>query len=182
MKSILYPPNTGHSVHAGNNVVIARVFQELTMRKHLLLGVLFFLILPICSAMAQTIPPPPCCPRDPIGDSLVGGMPLLQAKLVVSNQTLQASGLTRDQLLNSIAGTFFSGKTVDLVIISKQIVAKPVFINSAWTMIATEEIQYYRTARSSITTDYLNAVTEIGLTDGNTWVKICFQDDPVNPN
>ena len=154
------------------------------MRKHLAfyLGILFFLIFSICGAMAQTFPPPPCCPHDPIGDSLVGGTPLLQAKLVVSNQTLQAAGLTRDQLLNTISGTFFPDKKVDLIIISKQMVSKPVFVDSTWTVMATEQTTYYTTARSSITTDYLNAVTEIGLTDGNTWIKISFQDSTLDPN
>jgi hypothetical protein len=109
-------------------------------------------------------------------------MPLLQAKLIISNQTLQASGLTRDQLLNAISGTFFPDKKVNLIIVSKQMVSKPVFVNSTWTVMATEETMYYTTTRSAITTDYLNAVTEIGLTDGNSWVKISFQDEVVNPN
>jgi hypothetical protein len=161
----------------------ARAFQELTMKKlYVLIFSVLFLIIPCASIMAQSFPPPPCCPHDPIGDSLVGGMPFLQAKLIISNQTLLATGMTRDQLLSSIAATYFPGKKADLVIISKQTVAKPVFIDSEWTVVATEETTYYRTARSSITTDYLNAVTEIGLTDKTSWVKIIFQDETVNPD
>jgi len=103
-------------------------------------------------------------------------MPLLQAELVISNQTLQLAGMTRDQLLNALSSTFFPDKKVDLIVLSKQTISKLVFIDSDWTVIATEETTYYRTARASITTDYLNAVTEIGLTDGSTWIKIVFQD------
>jgi len=147
------------------------------MRKNLafFVGILIFLIFPICSAMAY-IPPPPCCP---IGDSIIigGGMPSLTASLVISNQTLQATGLTRDQLLNAISASFFPDKNVDLIIISKQTVSKPASLDSTWTVMATETITYYKISRFSITTDYLNAVTEIGLTDGTTWIKIIFQDD-----
>jgi hypothetical protein len=157
--------------------------QEFIMKKlyALIFGVLF-LVLPCVSAMAQEIPPPPCCPHgDPI-DGLVGGGPSLLTKLVISNQTLQATGLTRDQLLNAISATFFPDKKADLIIVSKQTVTKPVFVNSTWAVMATEEKIYYRTSRSAITTDYLNAVTEIGLTDGSSWIKISFQNETVNPD
>jgi hypothetical protein len=169
-------------VHAGNKVVCP-VFKELNMRKNLAfsIGILIFLIFPICSAMAQSFPPPPCCPRDPIQDSvIIGGLPSLGGDLVISNQTLQAAGMTRDQLLNAISASVFPGKNVDLVLISKQIVSKPALVGSTWAVMATEETVYYTTSRASITTDYLNAVTEIGLTDGTTWIKISFQDDIVD--
>jgi hypothetical protein len=146
----------------------------------LTLSVLSLLILPCTSAVAQPPVWPPCCAWTP--KIVQGGMPFLQAKLDVSNQALQLQKLTRDQLLDQISGTFFPGKKVDLVILSKQTISKPVFIDSVWTLMFSEETIYYRTPRSSITKDYLDLVTEIGLTDGESWVKINFKDDPVNPD
>jgi hypothetical protein len=146
----------------------------------LVLSVLSLLILPCASAVAQPPVWPPCCGWTP--KIVQGGMPFLQAKLDISNQALQLQKLTRDQLLDQIAGTFFPGKKADLVILSKQTTSTPVFIDSVWTLMFSEETIYYRTPRSSITTEYLNLVTEIGITDGESWVKINFKDDPVNPD
>jgi hypothetical protein len=148
------------------------------------LVVLFFVALFLFSCVstfAQFPPQPPCCIWTPKGP-IQGGMPFLQAKLDVSNQALQLQGITRDQLLNQISSTFFIDKKVDLVILSKQIISKPVFSDSGWIVMQVEETIYYKTSRASITTDYLNAVSEIGLTDGATWVKINFRDDTIDPN
>jgi hypothetical protein len=146
----------------------------------LLVFSVLFLILPCISAMAQ-LPPPPCCIWTPKGP-IVGGMPTLQAKVVVSTESLSLQGLTRDQLLNQLAGTFYSGRKVELVIFSKQITNKPIFSDSKWIIMSAEETIYYRTSRLSITTEYLNAVSEMGITDGDSWVKIIFKDGVVDPN
>jgi hypothetical protein len=129
--------------------------------------------------MAQ-LPPPPCCGWTP--KIVQPAMPFLQAKLDISNQALQLQKLTRDQLLDQIANIYFPGKKVDLVILSKSTVEKPKIGNPAWTVMSAEETIYYRTPRSSITTEYLDLVTEIGITDGESWVKINFKDDPVDPD
>jgi hypothetical protein len=147
----------------------------------LVLGLLFFCILPCTCAFAQLPPMPPCCIWTPKGP-IAGGMPTLQAKFVVSNQSLEIQGITRDQLLNQTANTFFLGKKVDLVILSKQITSKPVLSDPKWIVMSSEEIIYYRTPRASITTEYLDAVSEIGITDGDSWVKIFFKDGVVDPN
>ncbi len=150
----------------------------------LILGLLFLCILPCANVFAQ-LPPiyPPCCGWTPKGP-IVGGMPSLQTKIVISNQSLELQGLTRDQLLEQLANTFFTGKkAVDLVILSKQIVSKPILSSDGtWSVMSAEETVYYRMSRSSITTDYLNAVTEMGLTDGDSWIKIFYKDEVIDPN
>ncbi len=140
-------------------------------------SVLFILMNAV--AGAQTMPPPPCC-MWPL-ESLPNGMPFLQAKINISNQALQLQGINRNQLLDQIASIFFPGKKADLVVLSKQIAGKPASADSVWTVMASEETVYYRTPRSSITREYLDLVTEVGLTDGESWVKINFINDPVDP-
>jgi hypothetical protein len=141
----------------------------------LVVCVLFCLIFSCLSAMAQW-PPQPCCPWTP-RIIQAGGMPTLQATLEISNQVLQIQGLSRDQFLDQVSNVFFPGKTTEMVILSKQVTSKPGANDSGWTLMAAEETLYYRTSRASITADYLNSLTEFGLTDGNTWIKINVKDE-----
>jgi len=141
------------------------------------LGLMFYLIFPITAAFSQGFPPPPCCPKDTNTNSIGTGfvLPPLQATVVTSDQILLDQGLTRDQFLNNLSSVFYPDKQVDLILLSRTSTGTST-VSDSIAVIGAESTTYYRAPRSSITTEYLNSLTEFGITDGSTWVKIEFQE------
>lgn len=107
-----------------------------------------------------------------------GGMPTLQGQLVFSEEMLQLQGITRSQLIDRLSENLFPNKAVDLILLSKHTVTQPNLAQlsglAGRSLIAVQETLFYRTPRYAITTEQLDKLNQLGLTDGTMYVMVKF--------
>jgi hypothetical protein len=147
-----------------------------------LLALFVFPVILPTTLLAQNDNPPKCCPQGGGSPGVQGegkGMPTLQGQLLISDEMLQAQGSTRSQFLDRLALTIFPQRSVDLVVVSKQVVPQSslsgLTTTNSQSLLGVEETLYYRTARLAVSNEDLDKFDQVGLTDGNFYVMISFR-------
>jgi hypothetical protein len=127
------------------------------------------------AVMAQTNPPPRCCPTNraaPEPPGAADDTTMFLGQVAVSDADLALQGFTRSQFIDRISETMFPGQTVDLVLSSADWALEPV--DGAGDSVAVEEPYYFSVPRDAVASEDLDTVDQVILTDGSVYVAIIF--------
>ncbi len=141
----------------------------------------FALLMLTSSVMAQTVDPPHCCPNS--GDSVGivgedGGVLSLSGEFVISDAMLELQGITRSQFVDRLAGSLFPGKAVDLVLASVEPIPGEEDYLAGQTLVDGQEYYFYKIPRYAVSSEQLDMLDQVGITDGITYVELLFIKTP----
>jgi len=145
-----------------------------------LIALVFALLLLPSTLMAQTTPPPRCCPIQ--GDSagfLVedGPLPSLKSEFVVSDAMLALQGITRSQFVDRLSESLFPGEAVDLVLSSIEPLLSGDKYFVGQSLVNGQEYYFYRIPRYALSSEQLDMLDQVGITDGVTYVEVTFVEN-----
>jgi hypothetical protein len=127
------------------------------------------------AVMAQTDPPPRCCPINravPAPPGEADDTTMYLGQVAVSDAELALQGITRSQFIDRISETMFPGQTVDLVLSSADWALEPV--DGAGDSLAVEEPYYFTVPRDAVASEDLDSAEQVILTDGSVYIEIIF--------
>lgn len=134
------------------------------------LAVLFVasILLP-STLLGQDTTPPKCCPNKSLSAGAFGGdacAPQFQGQFVVSDEMLQARGISRSQYVDRLSESLFPGAVVDLVYPSAG-------FGDPYLM-ADQDNYLFRIPLYSVTAEELDGMNELGLADDMRYVSVLF--------
>jgi hypothetical protein len=127
------------------------------------------------AVIAQTDPPSRCCPINratPGNLGVDGNAPVLMGSVTISDAELAFQGITRSQFINQISESLFAGEAVDLVLSSVDWILEP--SADAQIILIGEEAYYFTVPRLAVTSEDLDTLNQVGLTNGIVYVMINF--------
>jgi hypothetical protein len=143
--------------------------------------VFLILVFVPCRVLAQDVPPPTCCEKEPLlGDkSAAGGE--AQNQVVMADSVLLATGISRSQFLDRLVAGLFPDQEVTLIYSVTTTVSVPANTTSADKTPELVQITYqYRMPRSRMKSEEIDALDQFVITDGVTSIQIKFtQTQPV---
>jgi hypothetical protein len=105
-------------------------------------------------------------------------IPTFQAEFTVDEGMLELQDITRSQFLDRLSQSLFPGEIINLVLIYDNVSAPLSFSQQndqdVKILIMVKETLYYITPRHAVTSEDLDALDQIGLTNGMIFVKITF--------
>jgi len=150
------------------------------MKARISLPVLFSLfvisfILP-SQALAQGADPPRCC--DAIAPVEETSSSTDLNRIVISDESLAAMGITRTEYVDRLIAGFISGKEIYLVFALVRIVDPSLVSAEPVGGVMPEMVkvtQQYRVPRSQITTEQIEALDLLQITDGIISIEVSFK-------
>ena len=129
------------------------------------------------NAYAQGGPPGCCDSAKPISTSS-DIQTSTSNDLYVSRGLLRTLQLSRGDILDRFSDMLFAGKNVELVISSSRFLTQPKEAADAGEegLLVVQEKRFYQVPRGRLTSEQLEAMDEVYLTDGNAFVKVTFGD------
>ncbi len=139
-----------------------------------------------CSALGQGSEPPVCCvsggdAKHSISPVTTPAIGTSQNRVVISDSSLQAMGISRSDFVDRLAGSLFFGRNVDcLVSVSRPAELRAAMFREAQNpgeegiLLSVEEIRLYRIPRARLRNAEIEALDRLSITDGQTCIEIEF--------
>ncbi len=142
----------------------------------------FFAFLALPTALvAQTDPPTRCCPNSGNSATILGedGSALsLQGEFVILDAMLELQGITRSQFVDRLSESLFPMATVDLILSSVEPIAGKEDYLVGQSLVDGQEYYFYRIPRYAISSEGLDLLDQVGITDGIAYVELFFVETP----
>jgi hypothetical protein len=125
-----------------------------------------------CYALGQDLPPPKCCddaPPPPGPDSVVGSG--TQGQVTMPDSVLLAMGISRSQFLDRLAATLFPDQQITLIFSITATINTSASEQSPQLVTITYQ---YMIPRSQMTPEQIDALDQVVITDGVTYIQITF--------
>jgi len=148
-----------------------------------LLVLLIGLVLLPSTLLAQDGTPPPCCgPKPPTYGMAISNPTASDGSFTVSVDVLQSQGITRSQFVDRLSQALFPEKSADILVYSVTQTTSGQDARSqgfqmdsaAQGLIAMRQTLIYRLPRWTISSEELDKLDKVGLTDGQFSVTISF--------
>jgi hypothetical protein len=109
-----------------------------------------------------------------------------QNRVVISDNSLRAMGMSRSDFVDRLAGSLFFGRNVDLVVsISQSVEARSRFFHAAGDpaeesvaaegiLLSVQENRLYQIPRARLRAADIEALDQLSITDGQTRIEIEF--------
>jgi hypothetical protein len=127
------------------------------------------MILIPCQALAQDTNPPPCCDQEFLPGSAAPG------QVTMPDSVLLAMGLTRSQFLDRLTAGLFPDQPIDMIFSVTITISVPA--DASATNQSPESVtvtSQYRIPRSQMEAIVIDALDQVVVTDGVTYIQIKF--------